>query len=399
ADLDLLALLGRADEREAVRILRVEVREVVRVEGAEHALPHRVLDLVRGHPAVQRVRHRELEVLDARSCGELDDLLEDELAHVGGPHRRQGQRDVIDRDRELHPRPEELGKRFGVQGVRDRVPDRPAHVPDPRQRVRWVDHPRAERELLQPEPLALVDQERRGPLVHLQHEPRPRHVRNPLYSACGSNATFNVPSLPAASAWSIASRQRRSGYVAPTIPSSGHEPASWVATSNACRRSFPIVSTPPVYAPTSSSSRNQSGVRSAPCTGMPAITIRPPALVVRARGRASSASRRSRSPRRPRRAGSSGGETTSVAPNPSAHSRCTPCLATTVIRPGRASSFSASRTRSPTVPAPISRTSAFGSILARRAAWIAHESGSISTARRSESSPGTGWSCERCATN
>src|SRR5581483_6424135 len=82
-----------------------------------------------------------------------------------------------------------------------------------------------------------------------------------------------------------------------------------------------------------------------------------------------------------------------------AESRCTPCLATTVIRPGRASSFSASRTRSPTVPAPISRTSAFGSILARRAAWIAHESGSISTARRSESSPGTGWSCERCATN
>ena len=53
----------------------------------------------------------------------------------------------------------------------------------------------------------------------------------------------------------------------------------------------------------------------------------------------------------------------------------------------------------PTVPAPMMTTFALGSRFARRAVWTAQESGSSRTALLSESPSGTGWSCERCATN
>ncbi len=196
-----------------------------------------MLDLVGRHPPVQRVGHRQLDVLDAAARGELDHLLEDQLADVGALHRRQRQRDVVDRDRELHPRLQELAQRLAVERVVERVADRLADALDPGQRVGRVDHPRPERELLQPEPLALVDEERRRPLVDVQHEPRSGHVALPVQSVLGSNATRRVPSRPAPSAWSIASRQRRSGYVAPTTPSTGFARASSIARSNAWRGS------------------------------------------------------------------------------------------------------------------------------------------------------------------
>src|SRR5205823_10989539 len=60
---------------------------------------------------------------------------------------------------------------------------------DPGERVRRVDHPRPEGELLHAEPLALVDEERRGPLVDLQHESGSRH----RYPSLWSKATFLVP--------------------------------------------------------------------------------------------------------------------------------------------------------------------------------------------------------------
>ena len=55
------------------------------------------------------------------------------------------------------------------------------------------------------------------------------------------------------------------------------EPA---ARSNVCRE-LRRRARAAVYAPTSSSSRNHSGVRSAPASGMPDTTTRPPALAVR----------------------------------------------------------------------------------------------------------------------
>ena len=95
----------------------------------------------------------------------------------------------------------------------ERVADVVPQAAQPRERVRRVDHPRAERELLEPEPLALVDEERRRAFVDFEDETRSCHVCVSLFgqSSLGSNATFSVPSLPAPSAWSIASRQRRSG--------------------------------------------------------------------------------------------------------------------------------------------------------------------------------------------
>ena len=58
----------------------------------------------------------------------------------------------------------------------ERVPDVVPQAAQPRERVRRVDHPRAERELLEPEPLALVDQERRRAFVDFEDETRSCHV-------------------------------------------------------------------------------------------------------------------------------------------------------------------------------------------------------------------------------
>src|SRR6185312_17353229 len=113
------------------------------------------------------------------------------------------------------------------------VLDRGVEVVDPRQRVRRVDHARAERELLHAVALALVDEQRRRPLVHLEHESWSWHVdRSPCGQSWGRNATLNVPSAPADIAWSSASRQPASGYVAPTSCSRcGRLPAAWMAVA------------------------------------------------------------------------------------------------------------------------------------------------------------------------
>ena len=74
------------------------------------------------------------------------------------------------------------------------------------QRLGRVDHPGPQRELLEPEALSLMDDDRRGPVVDLEHETWTAHL-----ILLGSNATFTVPSRPAEWAWSSASRHRCSG--------------------------------------------------------------------------------------------------------------------------------------------------------------------------------------------
>src|SRR5919106_800308 len=336
-DLHVLTLVGLPDVCETFGVLGVEVPEALRPERAEHPLPDDRFDLLPGHPAVERVRHQELHVLDATAGRQLEDLLQYQLPHVRWVHRRQGQRDVVERDREPHPRAKELRERLRTQRVHDRVPDRAADVGERRERVGRVHHPRAEREPLDAEALAAMHQQRRRPLVHLEHEARPGHE-----SSLGSNATFGVPSRPALMAWSIASRQLPSGYVAPSTPSRSTSAATDMARSNAERRSPFTRSIPDAYAPITSSSRNHTGVRSAPATGSPASTTRPPARVVRrARSReprvpahsmpTSTPPRRnapprsgwSRNAREPRRTAdtASRGPTTSVAPYRRARSR------------------------------------------------------------------------------
>ncbi len=103
--------------------------------------------------------------------------------------------------------------------------------------------------------------------------------------------------------------------------------------------------------------------------------------------------------RRRTRRSTSPGATTSVAPNSAASSRWCWCLATTITSPAGVRWRSASVAKSPTEPAPLTRTRSLAAIPARRAVCTAHASGSISTACSSEYPSGTGCSWLRCATS
>ena len=183
-DLDDLVLVGGADLRQLVLVLAIEVVEVLRPEGPIDALAHHPADLACGHPPVERGGDDDLDVLDALASRELDHLLEDALPDVGERHRRQGDRDVVHGDRELHPGLQQLRERLGVpERMQQRMTDRGVHVPDPRQRVRGVHHAGAERELLHAEALPFVHEQRGRPLVHLQHETGSGHVSSsPVFS-------------------------------------------------------------------------------------------------------------------------------------------------------------------------------------------------------------------------
>ena len=176
-DLDVLAHVGLTDVGEPVLVLCVEVVQAIGPEGAVDALADHPADLLGRHPAVQRRRHDDLEVLHPGAGGQLDHVLEHALTHVRGHHRRQRDREVVDRDRELHPREQQLGQRLLIAGrLEQRATDLPVEVAQARQRIRRIHDARAEREPLHPVPLALVDDQGRRPLVHLQHEPWSGHL-------------------------------------------------------------------------------------------------------------------------------------------------------------------------------------------------------------------------------
>ena len=102
-DLDVFLLVGLADVLQVVLVLGIVVGEVGRIEASEHAFPHRALDLLGGHPSVERVGDDQLQVLDAGARGHLDHLLDDQLADVRSFHRRERDRYVVERDRQPHP--------------------------------------------------------------------------------------------------------------------------------------------------------------------------------------------------------------------------------------------------------------------------------------------------------
>ena len=176
ADLHVLALVGLSDVGERVLVLGVEVVELLGVEAPVHALAYGAADLVRGHPAVQRGRHDDLDVLDALARRELDHLFQDPLPDIRGGHGRQRERDVVDGDGELHAGNQEFGERLRVarrmlQGVTDGA----HHVLHAGQRIGGIDHPRAQGELLHPETLALMHHQRWCSFVDFQYESGPWH--------------------------------------------------------------------------------------------------------------------------------------------------------------------------------------------------------------------------------
>ena len=83
------AVRALADDDVAVRVLGVVVVQAVGPERGEGALADGVAQLGGGHPAVQRQRGDELDVLDAGAVRALHDLLDDLPADVGRAHRRQ----------------------------------------------------------------------------------------------------------------------------------------------------------------------------------------------------------------------------------------------------------------------------------------------------------------------
>ncbi len=176
ADLDVLAAVGLAQVREVVAVLGVEVVQApLRVERPEDPLADDVPQLGRRHPPVQRVGRDDLDVVDPGLGGHGQHLLDDALAHVGRAHRRQRQRDVVEGDGQAHAGEELAGQRVVVDRVQERVADRRVGVGHRRQRLGRVDHPRAQRELLEAEAETLVHHQRRRAVVDLQDESRPAH--------------------------------------------------------------------------------------------------------------------------------------------------------------------------------------------------------------------------------
>jgi len=95
-----------------VRVLGVVVVVAVRMEGVEDFLPDHPLHLGVGHSPVERGGDDEMDVVHAGIGEQFQDNLQHRLAGVGGDHRRERERDVVQGDGDLHPRPEE-----GVEGV------------------------------------------------------------------------------------------------------------------------------------------------------------------------------------------------------------------------------------------------------------------------------------------
>ena len=132
-------------------------------------------DLLLGHPPVETGGDDEVDVLDPRVGRDLDDLLQDQLAGVRLGHRRQRQREIVERERQLHARAEQRLQRIVLQRVRERSPDRPLNVSDRLHRVGRIDHAAAQGQLLQPHALAEVEEDRGRVAIDLEYGARPTH--------------------------------------------------------------------------------------------------------------------------------------------------------------------------------------------------------------------------------
>ena len=153
------------------------VQRAVRRERVVHAVADGVPQLLLGHATVQRKRGDEVDVVDARGRGLVEHGFDHPLTDVGAAHRRQRQGDVVEADRELHARVEQRAQRLAVaERVRERMADLGVDVVDALERLGGVDDAAAAGgQPLEPEALAVVEQDRRRRPVDLEHEPGTRH--------------------------------------------------------------------------------------------------------------------------------------------------------------------------------------------------------------------------------
>ena len=109
------------------------------------AIAERVAQLVLVHPPVQTQRGDDVDVVDACVSGEIEHCLDDSLAVVGRAHLGQRQADVVEGDRQLHPREQLRGQRILVVRMQQRVADRAVDVFDRGQRLGRIDRPGCDR--------------------------------------------------------------------------------------------------------------------------------------------------------------------------------------------------------------------------------------------------------------
>ena len=95
---------------------------------------------------------------------------------IGGSGIEMSSNAMVSRIPGLQQLRQRLGRRAGA-AARARIAPSTSRIAG--QRLRRVDDARSRRELLQPEALALVDDQRRGPVVDLQHETGAAHAASP----------------------------------------------------------------------------------------------------------------------------------------------------------------------------------------------------------------------------
>ena len=154
----------------------VLVEHAARVEGVVDAVAEHVAQLVLVHPAVQTEGGDDVDVVDAGGGRQVEHGLDDPLAVVGAAHLGQRQAGVVEHDRQLHVGLQQRRQRLHVDRIEQGVADRAVEIFDSVQRLRRVDHPAAVgRQLLEAEPLAAPEQDRRRRPVDLEHESRTWH--------------------------------------------------------------------------------------------------------------------------------------------------------------------------------------------------------------------------------
>ena len=146
-------------------------------EGVVDPVAQHVAQLGLGGPAVQAVGGDEHDVVDAGLGRQLEDRLDHPLAVVGARHRGEGHGLVVEGDGELHPRPEQGPQGLAVaDGVLEGVADGAFGVVQGIDGLGRVDDPAAGGQLLQPEALAVVEQDGRRRPVDLEDETGPAHA-------------------------------------------------------------------------------------------------------------------------------------------------------------------------------------------------------------------------------
>ena len=182
------------------------VQESAWSERVVHAIAERVAQLGLGHPAVQGERGDDVHVVDSRIGREVEHCFDHALTHVGTAHRWQRQADVVERDRQLHAREQQLGEWVLIDRVEQRVEDRTVDVVDRIERLGAVDDAAATGwQLLETEAFTSPEHDRWRVAVHLEDESGARHQCFSFVGVRRSKAILIAPRRPAAAAWAIAS--------------------------------------------------------------------------------------------------------------------------------------------------------------------------------------------------